>query len=115
MRLRSDDDLYRVRSVWLGPTGTTLPWAARYLAYGVGLGFAVFVLLLRAATPLSGTPGTWDVGFVVLATYAVMGVVDHDRPVRSVIQTCVAEARAPRNPKPTARRATVRVRIKEPS
>ncbi|MEJ7690401.1 MAG: hypothetical protein WKF76_08255 [Nocardioidaceae bacterium] len=32
MRLLPDDEIYRVRAVWLGPRGMTLPWVARYLA-----------------------------------------------------------------------------------
>ena len=37
MLLRPDDEVYRVDAVWLGPRGLTLPWTARYSAYGIWL------------------------------------------------------------------------------
>ena len=36
MRLPIDDEIYNVNAVWLGPPGKTLPFRARYIAYGVG-------------------------------------------------------------------------------
>ena len=35
MRLPVDDEIYNVNAVWLGPPGKTLPFRARYVAYGV--------------------------------------------------------------------------------
>ena len=40
MRLRTDDDIYRARLVYLGPPGYTLPVQLPYAQYGV------FVLLV---------------------------------------------------------------------
>jgi len=97
MRLRPDDEIYRVDAVWLGPQGFTLPWVARYSAYGIWLTLFVAVLLFEAVTPLQvGIPPIWEAVFTILATYALMGVVDHERPVKTVAQMVRAEVTAPR-------------------
>ena len=100
MLLRPDDDVYRVDAVWLGPQGFTLPWTARYSAYGIWLMLFVAVLLVEAALPMSvNLPPVWELVFTILATYALTGVIDHDRPLASVFQLVRAEANAPRPPK----------------
>ncbi len=94
--LRPDDDVYRVDAVWLGPQGMTLPWTARYSAYGIGVTLFVGVLLVEAVLPVPvSVPPVWELVVTVLATYAVTGLVDHDRPLRSVWQLARAEALAP--------------------
>lgn len=100
MLIRPDDDVYRVDAVWLGPQGMTLPWTARYTAYGIWLVLFVSTLLVEAVLPTRvSVPPVWEVVFSVLATYALTGVIDHDRPVRSVWQLLRAELFAPRAPK----------------
>ncbi len=97
MRLRPDDEVYRVDAVWLGPSGMTLPWSARYSAYGIWLLLFVAVLLVEAILPMPvSVPPVWEVVLTVLATYAVTTFIDHDRPVRSVWQLVRAETTAPR-------------------
>jgi hypothetical protein len=97
MRVAPDDEVYRVNTVWLGPRGVTFPWTARYLAYAVWLVTFLVVIGFEAVTPLSvGVPPTWEVVITTLFTYAVMGFVDHERPVASVWQTFVADLSAPR-------------------
>ena len=44
--VRTDDEVYRVDSVWLGPPRATFPWRARYVAYGVGFVTSAVVLFL---------------------------------------------------------------------
>jgi len=44
MRLRTDDDIYRARLVYLGPPGYTLPVHLPYAQYGM------FILLALVAT-----------------------------------------------------------------
>jgi hypothetical protein len=98
--VRPDDDVYRVDAVWLGPQGFTLPWSARYSAYGIWVMLFVGVLLVEAALPMRVTlPPVWELVLTILATYALTGVIDHDRPLPSVWQTLRAELRAPRPPK----------------
>ena len=100
MRLRPDDDVYRVDAVWLGPRGLTLPWSARYSAYGIWLAVFVGVLVLEAVLPVPvSMPPVWEFVLSVLATYAVTGVIDHERPLSSVWQLLRVEASAPRAPR----------------
>ncbi len=115
MLIRPDDDVYRVDAVWLGPQGMTLPWTARYTAYGIWLTLFVGILLVEAVLPMSvSVPPVWEVVVSILATYALTGVIDHERPLRSVGQLLRAELlapRAPRRPLPLRYTAsTVRVR-----
>lgn len=116
MRLRPDDDVYRVRAVWLGPRGLSLPWTARYLAYGIWLLVFAVVLGVEWVSPLDvGVPPVWEVVLSVLATYWLMGFVDHERPPRSLVQLIRNEVTAPRD-EPRGRRVRVapsRVRVRE--
>ena len=115
MRLRPDDEVYRVDAVWLGPSGMTLPWSARYTAYGIWLLLFVAVLLVEALLPMPvSVPPVWEVVLTVLATYAVTTFIDHDRPVGSVWQLVRAETTAPRAgelPRPV-RLSASRVRVR---
>jgi hypothetical protein len=97
MRLKPDDDVYRINAVWLGPRGLTLPWVARYSAYAIWLVFFLTILLVEGLTPLKvGIPPVWEFALSVLGTYAVMGFVDHERPVRSLAELAVVEVTSPR-------------------
>lgn len=97
MLLRPDDEVYRVDAVWLGPRGLTLPWSARYSAYGIWLVLFVTVLLVEAVLPMRmSVPPVWELVLTILATYALTGVIDHDRPLVSVWHLLRAEASAPR-------------------
>ena len=53
MRVTPDDEVYRVNTVWLGPSGLTFPWTARYLAYATWLITLLVVLFVEAVTPLT--------------------------------------------------------------
>lgn len=115
MLLRPDDEVYRVDAVWLGPRGLTLPWSARYSAYGIWLVLFVLVLLVEAALPMRvSVPPVWELVLTILATYALTGVIDHDRPLVSVWHLLRAEVTSPRPPRaerPVRTHAgTVRVR-----
>lgn len=98
MRLPVDDEIYNVNAVWLGPPGKTLPWRARYVAYAVGL--VVFVLLQVLERRLGIGLGFFSLAYSVLATVGltrlILGVVDHDRPLGSVLTGFVHEVGAPR-------------------
>jgi hypothetical protein len=97
MLIRPDDEVYRVDAVWLGPRGMTLPWSARYTAYGIWLVLFVGILLVEVVLPMSVTvPPVWEAVLSILATYALTGVIDHDRPLGSVFQLVRWELRAPR-------------------
>lgn len=107
MIVRPDDEVYRVDAVWLGPQGFTLPWTARYSAYGIWVILFVGVLLVEALLPMSvSIPPVWELVLTILGTYALTGVIDHDRPLLSVVELIRAEVRTPGRPKPTPRRIT---------
>ena len=117
MRVASDDDVYRVNAVWLGPRGLTFPWTARYLAYATWLVTFLVVLLIEAVVPPLhvSVPPVWEFSVTTLLTYAVMSFVDHERPVRAVWQTFVADLGAPRPPgksRPTRMLTKVRVHVR---
>ena len=101
MLVRPDDEVYRVDAVWLGPQGLTFPWTARYSAYGIWVVLFVGVLVVEAVLPMRvSMPPVWELVITILATYALTGVIDHDRPLISVWQMLRAEIRAPRAPTP---------------
>jgi hypothetical protein len=97
MRIAPDDEVFRAKKVWLGPTGMTFPWTARYLAYATWLVTFLAVLLAEAITPLHvGIPPIWEICTTTLITYAAMGFVDHEKPPRGVLMTFLVELGAPR-------------------
>ena len=98
MRLPVDDEIYNVNAVWLGPPGKTLPFRARYVAYGGGA--AVFVLLQIIERRLGIGLGFFALAYTLLVTVAVTKVilrlVDHDRPLGAVLRGLANEVNAPR-------------------
>ncbi|GAB6901933.1 hypothetical protein JCM9957A_50230 [Kineosporia succinea] len=97
MRSRPDDLIYQADTVWLGPQGMTWPWVARYKAYGVWLLTFLGILLVEAITPLKvGIPPVWELCISILATYAVMSLVTHERPLSSLWRVLLAEVKTPR-------------------
>jgi hypothetical protein len=116
LRVAPDDDVYRVNAVWLGPRGLTFPWTARYLAYATWLVTFLVILLVEAIVPAlhPGVPPVWEICITTLFTYAVMSFVDHERPVRAVWRTFLADLAAPRaGGKSRANRLQVSVRVHE--
>jgi hypothetical protein len=109
MRVTPDDEVYRVNTVWLGPTGLTFPWTARYQAYAVWLIVFLVILLVEGVTPLTlHVPPIWELCIATLVTYGLMGFVDHERPPVAVWQTFVSDLGSPRPP--GAKRTTNRFR-----
>ncbi|MFH8993128.1 hypothetical protein [Streptomyces sp. NPDC017940] len=110
MEMRTDDEVYSVDNVFLGPPRVTLPWRARYQAYGV---FALLAVLILAALNLLGLLAFWPIAYGLLAavglTRKITPHITHDTSVRSVITTLFHEVRAPRSP------ATVRPVVTEMS
>jgi hypothetical protein len=98
VRLPVDDEIYNVNAVWLGPPRKTLPFRARYVAYGVGL--VVFVLLQAVERRLGIGLGFFSMAYSILATVGltrlILSVVDHDRPLGSVLAAFAHEVDGPR-------------------
>jgi hypothetical protein len=99
LTVRPDDEVYQFDTVWLGPDEYTLPIQARYVAWGTWL--ACFLVAAVVLIPLggggpAGVLGSliWSLAVSVVASRAVMLVVDHERPLRSLPALFSAEARA---------------------
>lgn len=93
MKLRTDDDIYRVRLVYLGPPGYTLPIQLPYAQWGL------FALLATALITLGVlATGNWMSSGVTLAaalfmTGYIWQHVDPDRPARKVIKVALLDWR----------------------
>ncbi|MBE9374656.1 hypothetical protein IQ251_09375 [Saccharopolyspora sp. HNM0983] len=98
MRVRTDDEVYRVDAVWLGPPRATFPWRARYVAWGVGL--VVFLLVLAVERRMGIGFGFISTGWAVVITVALTQVIcsriGHERPLSAVLVMWLRELTAPR-------------------
>jgi len=99
LTVRPDDEVYQFDTVWLGPDEYTLPIQARYVAWGTWLACflvaAVLIIPLGGGGP-AGVLGSlvWAIGLSIVLSRAVMLIVDHERPLRSLPALFSAEARA---------------------
>jgi len=98
MRVQTDDDVYAVDNHWLGPPGRTFAWRARYSAYGVFGGALLIVLAIerRAAIGFGFWSFTYALLITVVITRALMSLVNHERPVRTLFVVFRHEIVAPR-------------------
>ena len=120
MRLRTDDDIYRARLVYLGPPGYTLPIQLPYAQYGmfillVPLFMFIHFLFSRTVDPFPA----WEIALAMVTTSYIWRHVDPDRPARMVIRTALTDWRGAkavsgeelRMPRLVGRRITVREKI----
>jgi hypothetical protein len=96
--VRTDDEVYRVDAVWLGPPRATFPWRARYVSYGVGLVVMVAVMFLqrRVGIDLSFFSVAWALVVTVLLTKFIGKRINYDRPVEQVLALFSHEIKGPR-------------------
>ena len=97
MRIRTDDEVYRVDAVWLGPPRATMPWRARYVAWGVGV--VVFLLVLTVERRLGVSlfwSVAWGIVMTIVLTRLICSRISHERPLTSVTAMWVRELTAPR-------------------
>ncbi|MEV0701336.1 hypothetical protein AB0I53_25975 [Saccharopolyspora sp. NPDC050389] len=98
MRIRTDDEIYRVDAVWLGPPKATFPWRARYVAWGVGL--VVFLLVLaverRMNIGFDFFSTAWAVIITIVMTRIICSRIGHERPLGAVLVMWLRELTAPR-------------------
>ena len=122
LTVRPDDEVYQFDTVWLGPDEYTLPIQARYVAWGTWL--ACFLVAAVVLVPIGGDgPGSvfgsliWALGLSVVLSRAVMLVVDHERPLRSLPALFSSEARAALAARRRAERALLvrpgKIRVRE--
>ncbi|MGH3978112.1 MAG: hypothetical protein ACRDRZ_03760 [Pseudonocardiaceae bacterium] len=98
MRIRTDDEVYRVDAVWLGPPKATFPWRARYVAWGVG--FLVVLVVLGVERQLGIGFGffstAWGLLITVVLTRLICSRISHERPLTAVAVMWARELTAPR-------------------
>src|ERR1044072_409001 len=97
MRIRTDDAVYRVDAVWLGPPKASMPWRVRYVAWGVGT--VVFLLVMTVERRI-GVPFGWSVPWGMVATVLITRLatsrITSERPLGAVMAMWVRELTAPR-------------------
>jgi hypothetical protein len=113
-RHRPDDEIRRIRNVWLGPRGMTLPFQASYVAWLIWASVLAVILLFKYVTPLHIGFPIWDALIACYAAVLLGRIVSVDKPLRMLPRVLRQHLTAPR---PKARTRTYaparRVRIRE--
>jgi hypothetical protein len=96
--VRTDDEVYRVDSVWLGPPRATFPWRARYVSYGLGLVVMILVMFVqrRVGIGLDFFSIAWALVITILVTRFLGKRVHYERPLGQVVELFRHEVRGPR-------------------
>ncbi|HEX5118674.1 MAG TPA: hypothetical protein VFW65_26110 [Pseudonocardiaceae bacterium] len=98
MQVRTDDEVYRVDAVWLGPPKATFPFRARYVAWGVGM--LMFVLVLSGERLVGFGFGFFTVAWAVVGTIVLTRLIcsriSHERPLGAVFTMWMRELHTPR-------------------
>jgi len=96
--VRTDDEVYRVDSVWLGPPRATFPWRARYVSYGLGLVVMILVMFVqrRVGIGLDFFSIAWALVITVVVTRFLGKKIDYERPLGQVVELFRHEVRGPR-------------------
>jgi hypothetical protein len=117
MRLRTDDDIYRARLVYLGPPGYTLPVHLPYAQYGLFILLVpLYVFIHWLFTLRVELFPAWEIALAIVSTSFIFRYVDPDRPARMVIRTALTDWRRTREPateQRDPRLIATRVRIRE--
>ena len=117
MRLRTDDDIYRARLVYLGPPGYTLPVHLPYAQYGMFVLLVPLFMVAHYLITFEFDPfPAWEIALAMVSTSLVFRYVDPDRPARMVIRTALTDWRHTREPRQEQRESRLvarRVRIRE--
>lgn len=98
MRIRTDDEVYRVDSVWLGPPKATLPWRTRYVSWGVGTVVLLVVLGIERQLGIGfGFFSTaWALFITIVLTRLIGSRISHERPLTAVAAMWTRELTTPR-------------------
>jgi len=109
--VRTDDEVYRVDAVWLGPPRATFPWRARYVSYGVGLLVMMLIMMIqrRLGIGLDFFSVAWALVGTVAITRFLGHKIDYERPLGQVLAHFWAEVTGPRAD-PRANGGSVRAR-----
>jgi hypothetical protein len=118
LRVRTDDEIYRIDAVWLGPPRATFPWRATYASYL--LGFLIFIAVLfvqrRLGIAFNIFPTAWALVITVFLVRVVSRKVNYEKGVVQLFEHFWYEVTGPRER--TGRRRTVmrsnHVRVRRP-
>lgn len=117
MRLRTDDDIYRARLVYLGPPGYTLPVHLPYAQYGLFMLLVPLYMFIHWLFTLQVELfPAWEIALAIVTTSFIFRYVDPDRPARMVIRTALTDWRRTREPATEQRDPRLvasRIRIRE--
>ena len=117
MRLRTDDDIYRARLVYLGPPGYTLPVHLPYAQYGLFMLLVPLYMFIHWLFTLQVELfPAWEIALDIVSTSFIFRHVDPDRPARMVIRTALTDWRRNREPATEQRDPRLvgsRIRIRE--
>ena len=96
--VRTDDEVYRVDSVWLGPPRATFPWRARYVSYGLGLLVMILVMFVqrRLGIGLDFFSVAWALILTIVCTRFLGQRIDYERPLGQVVALFWHEVSGPR-------------------
>jgi hypothetical protein len=96
--VRTDDEVYRVDSVWLGPPRATFPWRARYVSYGLGLLVMILVMFVqrRIGIGLDFFSVAWALVITVVVARFLGQRIDYERPLGQVLALFWHEVSGPR-------------------
>jgi hypothetical protein len=96
--VRTDDEVYRVDGVWLGPPRATFPWRARYVSYGLGLLVMILVMFVqrRIGIGLDFFSVAWALIVTVVITRFLGRRIDYERPLGQVLTLFRHEVTGPR-------------------
>ncbi|ADD40198.1 hypothetical protein [Stackebrandtia nassauensis] len=99
MKLRTDDDIYRARLLYLGPPGYTFPVHLPYAQYGVFAALLALYMFIHwlISFEVEIFPA-WEIALAMVSTSLIFRYVDPDRPARAVIRTVLTDWRRTREP-----------------
>jgi hypothetical protein len=96
--VRTDDEVYRVDGVWLGPPRATFPWRARYVSYGLGLIIMILVMFVqrRIGIGLDFFSVAWALIVTIIVTRLLGQRIGYERPLGQVLTLFRHEVTGPR-------------------
>lgn len=96
--MRTDDEIYRIDQVWLGPPRATFPWRATYASYLTG--FVIFIVVLfvqrRVGISFNVIPTAWALVITVALTRLISRKVNYEKGVLHLFEHFWYEVTGPR-------------------
>jgi hypothetical protein len=96
VKVETDDDVYRAKLVYLGPTGYTFPVQWPYQLWAL---LAVVITVVNVIFHFAFGSGSWGfaTGLGAFITYVIWRQVNPDRPVRAVFTVMATDWRRVRH------------------